>query len=117
MKRKLILSYDIGTTSLKACAYDISNNLNLVASAMAAYKLNILDNGGAEQNPEDWYNAMLGTTGRLINSGAIDVDEVAGISFCSQMQGLVLVDESGCALRPAMSYMDGRAAGLKFKAG
>jgi xylulokinase len=31
------------------------------------------------------------------------------MAFCCQMQGLVLVDSSGRALRPAMSYMDKRA--------
>ena len=35
--------------------------------------------------------------------------QVTGISFCSQMQGMVLVDENGRALRRPMSYMDQRA--------
>ena len=34
---------------------------------------------------------------------------LTGISFCSQMQGLVLVDQEGRALRRPMSYMDQRA--------
>lgn len=39
----------------------------------------------------------------------ITPDMISGISFCSQMQGLVLVDEEGKALRRPMSYMDQRA--------
>ena len=41
--------------------------------------------------------------------------QVSGISFCSQMQGMVLVDENGRALRRPMSYMDQRAL-AEFKA-
>lgn len=40
-------------------------------------------------------------------SGA--AEKIDGISFCSQMQGLVLVDKEGNALRRPMSYMDQRA--------
>ena len=39
----------------------------------------------------------------------ITPDMIAGISFCSQMQGLVLTDRDGNALRRPMSYMDQRA--------
>lgn len=39
----------------------------------------------------------------------ITPDMIAGISFCSQMQGLVLVDRDGNPVRRPMSYMDQRA--------
>ena len=117
LNRKLIIAYDIGTTSLKTCVYSLGDKLILIASAMAEYQINILENGGAEQEPEDWYTAMTDTTKRVLANGAIRPDEISGISFCSQMQGLVLVDECGNALRPAMSYMDGRASEQKNQAG
>jgi len=46
---------------------------------------------------------------RLMNSTSVSTSEIAGISFCSQMQGLVLVDKDGQPVRKAMSYMDQRA--------
>ena len=39
----------------------------------------------------------------------VTADQIGGISFCSQMQGLVLVDETGAPVRHPMSYMDQRA--------
>ena len=116
MSKKLILAYDIGTTSLKACLYDISDNLKLKASAIGEYKLTIFEDGGAEQNPDDWYAAMIKATHQMLDEHSFEPSEIGGISFCSQMQGLVLVDAAGNALRPAMSYMDGRAAAQKAKA-
>jgi xylulokinase len=48
-------------------------------------------------------------THQLLEKTGIAPKKIAGIAFCSQMQGLVLVDEQGKALRRAMSYMDQRA--------
>ena len=43
-------------------------------------------------------------------------EQVAGLSFCSQMQGLVLVDRYGRPVRRPMSYMDQRS-GEELKKG
>lgn len=104
-----ILAYDMGTTSVKTCLYYIHSEIELVASASEGYPLNVLSNGGAEQNPEDWWNVVCMTTRQLIDESGIAPSAVAGISFCTQMQGLVLVDEKGVPVRPAMNYMDQRA--------
>lgn len=77
---------------------------------MEGYQLHILDNGGAEQDPADWWNAMRRTTRKVLQDNGIPPERIQGISFCAQMQGLVLVDRQGEPLRKAMSYMDGRAA-------
>ena len=104
-----ILAYDMGTTGVKTCLYYIHSSIELIASAGYGYSLNVLQNGGAEQNPEDWWDAMCVTTKQVIAESGIAAEAVAGLSFCSQMQGLVLVDENGTPVRPAMSYMDQRA--------
>ncbi len=116
-KTKLLLAYDIGTTSLKTCVYSLENKLKLEASSSEEYDLQISEGGAAEQDPQQWYDAMVSTTRKIFCNGDINAENVAGISFCSQMQGLVLVDESGKALRPAMSYLDGRAGAQRARAG
>jgi xylulokinase len=108
-QNRLVLAYDIGTTSVKTCIYSIEDNIELLASSLKEYPINILENGGVEQNPDDWWNAMRFTTRYLLRTSNISPESIKGISFCSQMQGLVLVDENGRAIRPAMSYMDQRA--------
>ena len=105
-----ILAYDVGTTGIKTCLYYIHSSIELIASAGHGYALNVLPNGGAEQNPDDWWEAMRVTTKQIITQSGIAPESIAGLSFCSQMQGLVLVDENGTPVRPAMSYMDQRAA-------
>ncbi len=104
-----VISYDVGTTGIKTCLFRLESGVDFVAGAYAGYGLYILENGGAEQDTEEWWNAMCVTTKEIIKKTGIDPGEVKGISFCSQMQGLVLVDKEGNAVRRPMSYMDQRA--------
>lgn len=132
-----ILAYDIGTTGVKTCLFEVDDKIRLLKYASRSYPLYILDGGGAEQDTEDWWRGMIESTREIFegkegaadgadsgstggssagsNSGdaadklIITPDMISGISFCSQMQGLVLVDREGNALRRPMSYMDQRA--------
>jgi len=104
-----VISYDIGTTGLKSCLFRINKTIELLGGEYATYELYILENGGAEQDTEEWWRAMCESTKALLDKTGVSPNEIDGISFCSQMQGLVLVDKEGNALRRPMSYMDQRA--------
>lgn len=111
-----VITYDIGTTGNKTCLFEISDRIKLIESSMFEYELQILDNGGAEQNPDDWWQGLTETTEDVLKKSGLTADKIRGISFCSQMQGLVLVNDKGEAIRPAMSYMDQRARHEKKEA-
>ena len=104
-----VLAYDIGTTGVKTCLFGIGEKITLLAGASRGYGLYILENGGAEQDTEEWWEAMCKTTRELFRQTEVKPEEIAGISFCSQMQGLVLVDREGVPVHRPMSYMDQRA--------
>lgn len=104
-----VLAYDVGTTGVKTCLFRIEESITLVASIQRGYGLYVLENGGAEQDADEWWEAMRFTTRKLFETSPVGPENVAGISFCSQMQGLVLVDRDGRAIRRPMSYMDQRA--------
>lgn len=105
-----VIAYDIGTTGVKTCLFEVGDTLRLLAGEYEGYGLYILPGGGAEQDADEWWAAMAKSTRRLLEKTGTDPKSIAGISFCSQMQGLVLVDEAGCALRRPMSYMDQRGS-------
>jgi xylulokinase len=104
-----VIAYDIGTTGVKTCLFGISDEIRLIASATADYPIYVLDNGGVEQDPDDWWQAMCRTTAQIFEKSSTPRDSIEGISFCAQMQSLVLVDKSGIPVRRAMNYMDTRA--------
>lgn len=105
----MILSYDIGSTACKTCIYSLGDALELFDSELAGYGLRQVPNGGVEQDPDEWWEAMANTTQTLMARHPKAVNEIQGISFCAQMQCLVLVDKDLRPLRPAMSYLDQRS--------
>ena len=104
-----VIAYDIGTTGVKTCLFCIDRKIELISAAHQGYNLYLVEDGGAEQDEEEWWNAMCSTTSKLFEGTGITPSEIEGISFCSQMQGLVLADENGKPVRRPMSYMDQRA--------
>lgn len=111
---KYVLTYDIGTTGIKTCLIEIDREMKILGSASMGYRLYVDDEvgvkGGAEQNEDEWWDAMCVTTKTVLEKVPyIKKEQIDGISFCSQMQGLVLVDKDGNCVRHPMSYMDQRA--------
>ena len=109
MEKKYAIAYDIGTTGVKTCIFELGDTIKLVSAASEGYKLYVFPDGGAEQDPQEWWDAMCSTTKKVLDKSDIDIKDICGRSFCSQMQGIVLVDKDGKPVRRAMSYMDQRA--------
>jgi len=101
------ITYDVGTTGVKTCLFEIAEKISLIESAYGGYGLYMTGDGGAEQDPEEWWSAICRTTKSVLEKSG--VRDIAAVSFCSQMQCLVLVDKDGNPVRRAMSYMDNRA--------
>jgi len=107
LKYKLyIIIYDFGTSSVKTCLFKIDTEIHIVANSKATYGIYISENGGAEQDTEEWWEAICSTTRALFDHSGVKPDEIEGIAFCSQMAGTVLVDKDGNAVRPPMNYLD-----------
>lgn len=102
---KLILAHDLGTSGNKATLF--GENGKLIASSTHPYPVNFQPGGVAEQNPEDWYQAVCRSTRALLESN--DASRIAAIAFSGTMQGCLCVDADGVPLRPHMLYCDQRA--------
>ncbi|MCD6582753.1 MAG: FGGY-family carbohydrate kinase [Desulfuromusa sp.] len=108
-----LITYDIGTTGSKTCLYAFDSQMILIDSVLRDYSLHILAGGGAEQDPEEWWRAICESTRKILQRNSMDPQQIRGISFCCQMQSLVVVDKNGKHLRRSMSYMDQRAVKQK----
>ncbi|MBE6742231.1 MAG: carbohydrate kinase [Ruminococcaceae bacterium] len=111
---RYVITYDTGTTGIKTCLIEIDKEIKIIASATHGYSLTVEDEtgvkGGAEQDADEWWEAMCETTKVVFEKAPnIKKEQIEGISFCSAMQGLVLVDKEGNCIRKPMTYMDQRA--------
>ena len=85
----------------------------LLESSYATYGVKVLPNGGAEQDPEEWWDALCATTQELVARYPEWTSRIAGISFCAQALSLVLLDQHARPVRNSMSYMDQRSGTIR----
>jgi xylulokinase len=100
----LLAGLDVGTSSVKGLLISADDG-TVVARAEVAHPLSTPRPGWAEQDPEDWWAGAQAVLFELGRAGRI-----AGIGLTGQMHGLVALDASGCVLRPAILWNDGRTA-------
>lgn len=105
-----LLAFDLGTTASKTCLYEVGDCLVLRATATRRLDLATGADGRAEQDPEQWWTALATSVPEVLASARVGAAQVGGLTFCAQMQSLVLVDKTGTAVRPALSYLDQRAS-------
>jgi len=101
-----LIGVDIGTSSVKTVLFDAKGGV--VSSHTAAYEMFQPQNGWAEQNPEDWWNATVDTLKKVMQTSGVSAEDIKGIGLSGQMHGLVLLDKAGYVLRPSIIWCDGR---------
>ncbi|HVC67676.1 MAG TPA: FGGY-family carbohydrate kinase [Acidimicrobiales bacterium] len=102
-----VLAVDLGTGGPKVAV--VAESGRIVAHAAEAVPLHLLDGGGAEQDPDDWWSAIRSATHRaLAEAGPV---ELVGVGCTAQWSGTVAVDASGAALMRAVLWMDSRGNG------
>ncbi len=94
---KKIISFDLGTGGNKASLYDADGNC--LASAFVPYSTEYPYVGWHEQRPEDWWNAVVESTRKLLGSSGVDKDEIVCLGISGHSLGAVPVDEEGRLLR------------------
>lgn len=107
MRRAYVLAHDLGTTGNKASLYDADGRL--IGSVLYEYGVSYPNTGWAEQNVEDWWRAVCGSTKQLLAESSVRGDAIACVVFSGQMMGCVPLDESARPLRSAIIWADQRA--------
>jgi xylulokinase len=103
---RYVIGCDVGSQGTNAALY--AEDGTLVASRYQNHDLSFPRPGWAEQDATEWPKAVIASVGSLVE----EVDEpsaIAGLSFGSQLDGMVVCDSEGRPLRPAMIWMDRRA--------
>lgn len=108
---RVALGIDVGTSSVKVTAITESGRVRTASSA--PYSTAMPFDGAAEQNPDDWWSAMVpatsGLLGDLIDNGARISPETTIIGLTGQMHTSVLLGTTGEVVHPAMLWADKRA--------
>ena len=105
---KYFLAHDAGTGGNKAVLVDV--NGNVCSTAFVPYVTHYPHPDWAEQDPEDWWQAVVATTKAVMEQSRVSPNEILGIAYTTQLLGIVPMNGSDSVpLRPAIIWLDGRA--------
>ena len=100
------LGIDTSTTSSKALLIDERGEVIAVTSS--PHTLQSPHPLWSEQDPREWWQAVAASIRSVMAEASIGGDQIAALGLTGQMHGLVLLDEAGNVLRPAILWNDQR---------
>lgn len=101
-----LLGIDIGTSGTKTVLFDEKGTP--IKSCTVEYPMYQPENGWAEQDPRDWWNAVCESCKDVIGKTGINASDIAAIGLSGQMHGLVMLDSEGNVIRNSIIWCDGR---------
>jgi xylulokinase len=100
------LGIDTSTTSSKALLIDEKGDVIAVASN--PHTLQTPKPLWSEQDPREWWDAVAASIKSVLEKAGISGERVGAVGLTGQMHGLILLDDAGNVLRPAILWNDQR---------
>jgi xylulokinase len=94
---KYIIAYDLGTGGNKASLYNTDGEC--LSALFVSYPTRYPRTGWHEQKPMDWWEAVVESTGALLNSVSVDRRDIECCAISGHSLGVVPLDRSGTLLR------------------
>jgi xylulokinase len=107
--RHFVLAVDLGTGGPKVAV--ISARGRIAAHSFARVGIALGEDGSAEQDPQEWWEAIVASARRALAESGVDPAQVIGVGCTAQWSGTVPVGADGVAIGPAITWMDSRGAG------
>jgi xylulokinase len=108
MEKKYVLSFDHGTSGMKTAI--VSTEGKVMGFDVEEYGLQHPAPGAVEQDPMDWWQALVNTTHNLLVKELVPVKDIVACTTSNQMSGTIPVDREGRLLHNCMTWMDTRGA-------
>ncbi|WP_028821313.1 FGGY-family carbohydrate kinase [Propionimicrobium lymphophilum] len=106
MTDQLLLGIDVGTGGVRVAA--VTPEGEMIATASVAVETYTPRPAWAEQNPQDWWGGLKGSLAELLET--VSAEQICGIAVDGTSATVVACDKDGEPLRPALLWMDVRAA-------
>jgi xylulokinase len=103
---EFVLAIDLGTGGPKVAVVSAAGRI--VAHATEPVGLHLLDGGGAEQDPQEWWSAICVAARRALGQAPVGDGQLIGVGCTGQWSGTVAVGPDDRALMPAVIWMDSR---------
>ncbi|TGD90391.1 hypothetical protein BayCH28_00540 [Mycolicibacterium sp. CH28] len=101
----VILGVDLGTSAIKVVA--VGQDGSVVAAARCGYPTNRPESHAAEQDPNDWWQALRSAGDEIARK--VEPRRWRGIGLSAMLPTLVELDGDGIPVGPAITWEDARA--------
>jgi len=108
LNKEYIIAIDHGTSGLKVAL--VTTLGKIIDFEFSPTPTHYYPGGGAEQDPEDWWQALLTATKRLLAKVNVPKNNIVAISVSSTFSSTVAVDRDGNPLMNCLTWMDSRGA-------
>ena len=103
-----VIGIDFGTESVRVGIFTLTGEP--LAFASQAYPLYHPHPGWAEQEPDEWWAALVTATRAVLDKSGVPKEEIVGLGTDCTSCTVVAMDNNFRSLRPAIIWMDVRAA-------
>lgn len=103
-----VMTFDIGTSSLKAAVIDRAGQV--IAEGSATYPVKQPRPGYAEQDPDKIWSHICDTSRAVLRRCAASPVDVQAVVFVAPWKNIIGLDHEGNVLRDSIIWMDGRAS-------
>ena len=103
---KYVLAIDLGSGSYKAAI--VADTGQVVASANESIATHLLPGGGAEQDPDEWWDGAKKVAKKVIAESGVSPADIVAVGCDSQWSVVVPVNRDCEPLMPAVHWMDTR---------
>jgi FGGY-family pentulose kinase len=103
-----LMGIDVGTGGVRVGLFDRQGSPAVVHAV--GFATHHPHPGWAEQDPGEWWSGLARATRGALEESGVAADEIAGISVDATASTVVASDADGRHLRPAIMWMDVRAA-------
>ncbi len=107
IENKFVLSFDVGTSGVKSILLDFAGNI--ISHTTEEYPSYNPQPGWMEQEPSDYWDAVIRATRKILSISKLDPGKVSGMVFTTQAMGIIPVDKEGNVLRRNITWVDNRA--------
>lgn len=105
---KKIIAWDLGTGGAKASLY--SDKGECLAKTFVSYDTTYPHHGWHEQQPEEWWKAIVKSTRELLKESGADKGEITCCGISGHSLGTICIGKDGTLLNPSTPiWSDGRA--------
>jgi xylulokinase len=105
---KYVLAVDLGTSGPKTALVSVHGDV--VDSEFQDTPVILFPDGGAEQDPRGWWDAIRSTARKVIGKNLVPPEDIVAVSVTTQWSGTVPVDRDGRHLMNGIIWMDCRGS-------